>query len=221
MRIKIDINLKLGRIIKYLILVDLIFFAGWGLIQPIFAVFIIENITGATVVTVGIFAAIFWTIKSTLQLPIARFLDKTPGEKDDFYALVSGFFLVSVSSFLFILVDNIWQLYLVQIVQATALALYAASFPAIFSRHIDQSRISFEWALDSSALGISVAVGGLLGGIIAKTFGFEAVFVLVAILSAASAMVLLLVPDIILPKVKKETDVSPEAMRHPPTPVGR
>lgn len=218
MRIKIDINLKIGRIAKYLILVDFVFFAGWGLIQPIFGVFIVENIPGSTVVTVGIFAAIFWIIKSILQLPIAKYLDKTPGEKDDFYALISGFFLAAISSFLFVLVDNVWQLYFVQIIQAIAFALYAASWPALFSRHIDQNKVSFEWALDSSALGISAAAGGVLGGIVANALGFEAVFVSVAILSAASAMILLLVPDIILPKVKKD-GIPPEAMRRPPTPI--
>lgn len=220
MRIKIDLNIKIGRVVKYLILVDLVFFAGWGLIQPIFAVFVVEDIAGATVVTAGAVAAIFWFIRSILQLPIAKYLDRTPGEKDDFYALIAGFFLASISAFLFVLVGEVWQLYLVQVIHAIALSLYTASRPAIFSRHLDQDRVSFDWALDSSALGISAGIGGLLGGMIAGAFGFEAVFVLVAILSAASAMILLLVPDIILPKTRKGADVPPEAIRRPPTPIG-
>ncbi|MEK9180409.1 MAG: MFS transporter [Patescibacteria group bacterium] len=216
MKIKFDINIKVGRVVQYLILVDFVFFAGWGLIQPIFAVFIVENIFGATVVTVGIFAAIYWILKSVLQLPIARYLDRTPGEKDDFYALVSGLFLASFSAFMFVLVDRVWQLYAVEIIHAFAIALYVASWPGLFSRHLDKDKVSFDWALDSSAVGLSAGLGGLFGGIIAKEFGFDAVFVLVSFFSAASALILLLVPDLVLPKTQKKAAVPPKAVHRPP-----
>lgn len=220
MRIKININIKIGRVVKYLALADLLLFGGWGLIQPIFAIFIIEEVTGATVVTVGALAAIYWILKSVLQLPIAKLLDKTPGEKDDFYALVSGLFLASIAAFLFVLANQVWQLYVIQAVYSVAMALYTASWPALFSRHLDKDEVSFDWALDSSAVGLAAGFGGLLGGVIAKTFGFEAVFVLVALFSAASAMVLLWVPDLVLPKTHKETAVPPEIKGKPPTAIG-
>lgn len=211
MRIKFDININVGRVVKYFIICDLIFWGGWGIVQPIFAVFVLENIAGATVVTVGTLAAIFWTVKSVLQIPLARYLDRTAGEKDDFYALILGLFLASISAFLFVLVKEVWQLYLVEVLHSTALALYAVSWTPIFSRHLDGDKVSFDWALDSSAVGIFAGLAGLLGGIVAKFFGFEAVFVLVALFSAASAFVLLLVPDLVLPKpIKKEgVDVPP------------
>ena len=209
MRIKIDINLKVGRVVKYFIICDLIFWGGWGIVQPIFAVFVLENIAGATVVTVGVLAAIFWTVKSVLQIPLARYLDKTPGEKDDFYALISGLFLASISAFLFVLAKDVWQLYLIEILHSAALALYVVSWTPIFSRHLDGDKVSFDWALDSSAVGIAAGLTGFFGGVIAKFFGFEAVFVLVALFSAASAMVLLLVPDLILPRGERRVDVPP------------
>lgn len=211
MRIKIDINLKVGRVVKYFIVCDLIFWGGWGLVQPIFAVFVLENIAGATVVTVGTLAAIFWTVKSILQIPLARYLDKIPGEKDDFYALISGLFLASISAFLFVLAKEVWQLYLIEVIHSFSLALYVVSWTPIFSRHLDGEKVSFDWALDSSAVGICAGLAGLSGGVIAKLFGFEAVFVLVALFSAASAMVLLLVPDLILPKGEKRSTVPPAA----------
>jgi len=72
-------------------------------------------------------------------------------------------------------------------------------------RGLDGDTVSFDWALDSSAVGISAGLAGFFGGVIAGAFGFEAVFVMVALFSAASAMVLLLVPDLVLPK-PKDTD---------------
>lgn len=210
MRIKIDINVKVGRIIKYFIICDLIFWGGWGIVQPIFAVFILEEIAGATVVTVGTLAAIFWITKSVIQLPLAKYLDKTPGEKDDFYVLVSGFFLASISAFLFMLAKEVWHLYIIEALHSFALALYVVSWTPMFSRHLDNDGVSFDWALDSSAVGISTGLAGFIGGVIAKNFGFEAVFIAVALLSAASAMVLLSVPDLVLPKPKRaESEIPP------------
>jgi hypothetical protein len=46
MKIQIDLSFlpSLNRITKYLILADLFLIFGWGLISPIFAVFLIEGI---------------------------------------------------------------------------------------------------------------------------------------------------------------------------------
>ncbi|MBU6500418.1 MAG: MFS transporter [Patescibacteria group bacterium] len=200
MKIRISLDIKVGRLVKYFILSDLTLLAGWGLIEPVFSIFIIQNIAGATLITVGASAAIYWLLKSLLQLPLANYLDKTPGEKDDFYALIFGLLLAAFSAISFALVKEIWQLYLVQIIHAIGFALYAASWPAIFSRHLDKDRISFDWALDSTAAGVSAGVSGFVGGIIANSWGFPAVFIFAGIFSALSAVLLIMAPDLILPK---------------------
>jgi MFS family permease len=200
MRVRININIKVGRIVKYFVLCDLALLAGWGLIEPVFSIFIIQRVVGATLITVGGSAAIYWLLKSILQLPLANYLDRTPGEKDDFNALILGLFIASFSATLFASVTQIWQLYVVQIFHAVGFALYASAWPAIFSRHLDKDRVSFDWALDSTAAGISAGVSGFLGGVIASWLGFNAVFILAGLFSALSAVILILAPELILPK---------------------
>jgi len=204
MRIRININVKVSRLVKYFVLCDLSLLAGWGLIEPVFSIFIIERVVGATLVTVGGAAAIYWLLRSVLQLPLANRLDRTPGEKDDFYALILGLFIASFSAVLFAFVTQVWQLYLVQALHAVGFALYAASWPAIFSRHLDKDRVSFDWALDSTGVGISSGISGFLGGVIANWFGFNAVFILASLFSVLAAVILILAPELILPK--KTTD---------------
>lgn len=200
MKIRISLDIKVGRLVKYFIFSDLALLAGWGLIEPVFSIFIIQKIAGATLITVGAAAAIYWLLKSFLQLPLANYLDKTLGEKDDFYALILGLLLAAFSAISFALVTTARELYVVQIIHAVGFALYAASWPAIFSRHLDKDRISFDWALDSTAAGVSAGVSGFVGGIIANSFGFSAVFVLAGIFSAIAAILLIMAPDLILPK---------------------
>jgi MFS family permease len=200
MIIRINIDVKVGKLVKFFILSDLLLLAGWGLMEPVFSIFIVERVAGATLVTVGIAAAIYWLVKSVLQIPIAKYLDKTPGEKDDLYTLIFGLIIAAFAAMSFALVTKIWELYVVQLIHAVGFAFYAAAWPAIFSRHLDKDRISFDWALDSTAVGIAAGASGFLSGLMATWLGFKSVFVCAAIFSLASALILLLTPDLILPK---------------------
>ena len=75
---------KINRVIKYLILSDLAFWSGWGLFNPVFAIFIIEKIQGGNAFVVGAAVAVYWITKSLLRIPIGIFLDSLTGEKDDY-----------------------------------------------------------------------------------------------------------------------------------------
>lgn len=204
MRIKINIDLKVGRVIKHFILADLFLLAGWGLVQPIFSVYVIEMVAGATLVTVGVAAAIYWILKSILQLPVANFLDKTDGETDDFRALIWSLFLGAVAAFSYILISEPWHLYLVEVLHAIAFALYVPAWSAIFSRHVDKNRVSFDWSLDSTVAGIAAGMSGFLGGTIAAKLGFDGVFILAGTLSLAAAFVLMTMPELVFPKKTTE-----------------
>ena len=132
MRIKVNINIKVGRLVKYFVISDFFLLGGWGLIDPVFSVFIVERVAGATLITVGIAAGIYWILRSLLEIPIAKMLDRIPGEHDDFMALVGGLLLVGISAIAMCWVTQVWELYLIHAVHAVAFALYYVSWPSIF-----------------------------------------------------------------------------------------
>jgi MFS family permease len=99
----------------------------------------------------------------------------------------------------------VWELYAIHAVHAVAFALYYASWPTIFSRHLDKDRIALDWSLDSSVSGVAAGVTGFLGGVIAGTLGYNVVFVSAGILAFIAAFVLIAVPDLILPKPSTAT----------------
>ena len=200
MKIKVNIDIKVGRLVKYFVLSDFFLLAGYGFMDPIFAVFIVQRVEHGTLVAVGIAAAIYWILKSILQIPISNYLDKTPGERDDFQALVGGILLAGVSIIAMTWVTELWQLYLIHAIQAVAFAMYSAAWPSIFSRHLDKDRISFDWSLDSTAVGVASGITGLIGGVMAATFGYSSVFVAGGILCFIAAFVLMTAPDLVLPK---------------------
>ena len=204
MKIKIDINIKINRVVKFLVLADLIFLGGWSMVQPIFSVFVIRNIPGASLIVLGGVMALYWLVKSLLQIPVANYLDTHDGEKDDFYALLISLTLAAVAAFMLAITASLWQLFFAQFIYAVAMGFYVPSWSGIFSRHLDDKRFSFDWSLDSTVVGLTSFVSALLSGILAEAFGFSFVFFLVGTLSLISAVMLFLVPNLIIPKEKKE-----------------
>ena len=171
-------SIRVNTIIRHFILADLALLAGWGLIEPVFAVFILDRIEGATMITIGIAAAVYWLTKSILQVPIAMMLDKRPGEKDEYMVLIFGLALAGLTAFSFALIDQIWQLYLVKVIHAVAFALYIPSWYSLFANHLDKGHRSLEFSLDSTAIGIAAGITGLLGSILVTAFGFVVVFII-------------------------------------------
>ena len=83
--------MKLNKIIKYLVLSDLIFYTGWGLISPIFAIFILDLIVGGTAFVVGLAAGIALIIRSVLRIPFGIYADK--GQKISYHLMFYGLFI--------------------------------------------------------------------------------------------------------------------------------
>jgi MFS family permease len=102
-------------------------------------------------------------------------------------------------------------------VHAFGFALYVPAWAAIFSRHLDKNRVSFDWSLDSTTAGLAAGASGLLSGIIASVFGFMTVFVAGGILSITAALVLLSMPDLVLPKPNRAESTMKD---HTPTSIG-
>ncbi|MDI6717936.1 MAG: MFS transporter [Patescibacteria group bacterium] len=203
MQIKININLSsynINRIIKFFVISDLMFLGGWGLIVPLFSVFLLQDVPNTTLFSVGVIIASYWIVRSVVQMPVAIYLDKREGEKDDFYTLILALMLAGLTAMLYLLVKSVSGALIVAVLQGIAFGLYVPSWSAIFSRHLDKNHYAFDWSLDNTTIGLASGVSAFIGGGMAKFLGFEAVFILVSILSFLSAFMLLMVPNLILPK---------------------
>ena len=193
---------SINRVVKILVFSDFVLLFGWGLISPILAIFIAEKIKGGDVRVAGIAIGIYWLFKSIIQIPIARILDKRKGEKDDFYFLISGTFLMSLVPVGYIFSFLPWHIYFLQITHALGAAMSLPPWCGIFTRHLDKGKEAQSWAWDSSAIGIGGGIAGILGGIIAKTFGFLPLFLGVSILGMISCLLIYSIKKDLIPKEK-------------------
>lgn len=184
----------LNKIVRFLIISDFFFNCAWGVLSPIFALFIMQKITGdsAKAAEVAGFAALFfWTIKSVLQIPIGKYLDRNHGEKDDFWFMFIGHIITALVPFGYLFSYSAWHIYILQVVYAVGMAMLVPSWLAVLSRHIDKGKEAFEWGLSSTAFGFATGATGALGGVIAATYNFNAIFILSGVLNIVAAFALL------------------------------
>jgi len=106
-------RVRVNKVIRVLILSDFFLFSGVGLMSPIFAVFITEQIKGGSISVAGFAAAIYLMCKSLLPIPIARFMDIQRGEKDDFRVMMFGPIVMALVPFVYLFVRLPWELYVV------------------------------------------------------------------------------------------------------------
>jgi MFS family permease len=176
---------------------------------PIFSVYVISHVVGATLATIGIMSVVYSLVRSVLQIPIAKYLDGQAGEKDDFFVIFSGIFIASVCSFGLLFVQHIWQLGLVQMLWGVADACTMAAYYSIFSHHIDQKSAAFEWSLYSvGGITVAMSLGGLIGGFAAQYFGFSVIFIAAGCLNILGLVLLgALYPHMKTMRDKKEPRV--------------
>jgi len=206
---KIGIN----KIIKILISSDFLLQSGWGLIGPIFAIFIVEQVKGGSLANVGLAAATYWIVKSIVQPFIARYLDMVKGEKDDFKFLFWGMIVANLVPLGYLLATSVWHIFLLESIRGLAMACVVPAWAGIFTRHIDKGWEAFSWSIDSAFFGLGGGFAAAFGGIIATFLGFKIIFVLVSLFGLAATFVLLSIrrkiftrdriPTVIIPPEKK------------------
>jgi MFS family permease len=201
----------INKVVRYLVVTDFFLNSAFGSFAPIFAIFVTNQIAGGSARVAGFAASAYWITKSIVQLPIARFLDRTDGERDDFWAMFFGFFVSGFVPFAYIFITTPLQLYITEAIHGLVMAWAVPAWYAIFTRHVDRWGISFEWSLQSVfAVGLATAISAAVGGYVADTFGFNVLFASAGVIAVLFSFLLLPIRNEMFPRRKNMERVMPE-----------
>lgn len=175
--------MKVNNLIKILTFSDVLIISGWGLINPLFAVFLTNQIKGGNLELVGLSTSVFWILRSSLQLPFARLIDSIKGEIDDFLLMAAGSAVMSLVPFLYFFATTNVHVLLLQALYGISSAMVSPCWLAIFTRHIDKHVEAEEWGLYNAMVGLGGALTGALSGFAAERLGFRPLFLIVGVIS--------------------------------------
>lgn len=161
---------------------DVVIVSGWGLVNPIFAIFATKQIEGGSVELVGLAIAVYWVFRASLQIPFAKFIDAHAGEMDDFLVMATGSFLMSLMPFAYIFANTAAHVVIIQGLTGFASAMVSPGWLAIFTRHIDKNSEAQSWGIYNALVGYAVALAGALSGFLANKFGFQTLYFIVGVI---------------------------------------
>jgi MFS family permease len=175
-----------------LILSDVFILSSFGLIGPIFAIFIINNLQGGSVVAAGLATTIFLVVKSVVQMPLSRyFIDK---EKHKTHSLLLGTLLIISVPFIYFSAKSVYTIFAAQAIYGLGAAMAYPAWFSLFTSYIDKKHKGFEYTLWSTGTGIGTAIAAVLGAKAADAFGFKFLFFIVGII-ALLGFILLIILD--------------------------
>jgi MFS family permease len=177
--------------IKLLTMLDVFSLYGMSLLSPIFAVFVVEKIVGGSLQVVGIALAIHLAVANILSLFTAKYFDKTKGNADEYKYLSMGYIVISLLPLLYIWVDSVWQVYLLQAVNGIMVAISYPAWRGLYARSTDKNREAFEWSFNASANGLKAATAAILAGYLAENVGYNSVFIVAPIIGIPGIIALI------------------------------
>ncbi|HEY4493029.1 MAG TPA: MFS transporter [Candidatus Paceibacterota bacterium] len=181
----------MNNFIKTLIISDFLLYFSYGLVTPIIAIFVSNQIAGATIETVGIATAIYWIVRSLTSIPLARWMDKHDGEKDEFHFMFWGALLMSLTLMSLAWATEIWQVYLIQALFGVFNSMAIPGWRILFTNHIDTGRTGFEWSVWDVAVASGTALAAYAGSVVAQVYGFHVLFIAVGVIGVLGALILI------------------------------
>ncbi|MBN1585202.1 MFS transporter [Candidatus Uhrbacteria bacterium] len=210
----------MNAVVRFMILSDTVWTGALGLLGPIFSLFVVDFIEGGSPVVAGMAAAVYLISKSLFQMPFAHLVDRIAGERDDYWIMLCGSFAAALMPLFYLAVGTSGQLYAVQFAYGLVMAATFPSFIAIYVRHIDRDREAVTWGVYATVVDLSAALGASFGGIIAGSFGYRRLVVLLVVLSLAGVAALLPVRRHVIGRVRENGASAAEAVVLSPPGIG-
>ncbi len=163
------------KIIKLLILSDFFILSAIGLISPILAIFIKENLVGGSIKAAGIASTIFIFTKSILQPTFAYFAQP----KHIKAMLFFGTALMVFVPIIYFFSTHVFHIYVASFIYGISTAIAYPPWFKLFTRNVTKGREGLEWSVYSSVEGIGSALAAFVGAFFAERFGFYPLFLIV------------------------------------------
>lgn len=154
-----------------------------AMLGPIYALFV-EKV-GGDLMDASIAGSIFALVAGLTTLVFGKYSDKV---KENELIIVLGYIIMGVGFLLYFWVDSIIFLFLVQALIGFGEAIYSPAFDAVYSKHINKHKSGTQWGAWESINYFTTAIGAVVGGGLVTFFGFQILFLIMAILSFSSAL---------------------------------
>jgi MFS family permease len=177
---------SMNKTLKLLIISDIFVFTGFGLIAPILAIFINDNLVGGSIFSAGLASTIFLLTQSLLQI----YFSYKFNPRDRLWMLKLGTIMIALVPFGYVFSTHIYHIYAVEFFYGLGAAFAYPSWSSLFTAHLEKGKRGFQYSVYSSSVGIGTAITAGVGAWLAQHTGFQFVFILTGIIAVAGLLFL-------------------------------
>lgn len=153
-----------------------------GMLGPLFAVF--SQKVGGNVLDISWAWAVYIGVTGFFVVIVGAVSDRISKEK----LLVTGYALMALFTFAYLLVSKPIHLLLVQAGLGLSLGLSNPTFFALYDRHTHPDRKGMSWGLEDGLGKMITAISILVGGVIVRYTSFQVLFIVMGTLQALAAI---------------------------------
>jgi len=172
--------------LKLLTISDIFIGTGFGLVVPILAIFIKDNLIGGTLFAAGVASAIFLITHAILQIIFADVFNP----KDRRWMLIVGTILIAFVPFGYIFSTTIWHIFIIQFIYGVGAGFAYPSWLSLFTSYIDRKQGGYQWSVYNSSVSIGTAITAALGAWLAGIIGFKWVFLITGLIAMIGLLIL-------------------------------
>ena len=172
-----------NRVLRILLSTNAMILMAAAMLGPIYALFV-EKI-GGDLMDASIAGGIFALVAGLTTLISGKYSDKI---KENELIIVLGYSIMGAGFLLYFWVNSVVFLFIVQAVIGLGEAIYSPAFDAVYSRHLDGHKSGTQWGAWESMNYFTAAIGAVIGGGLVTLFGFQILFVIMAVLCFSSAL---------------------------------
>lgn len=187
--------MKINKVIMLLTASDVF---TWGLIFVVNAIaglYLAIKLGENAVAFVGVGTGIFYIVKGLLQVPIGIYADKVKGDKDDILFLFFGNLLMGLPFMFYPTIQSEYTYYFLQMIGGVGAAMNLVNWRKLFASNLDKGKEGLEYGLYDAVISISIAIFGVVSGIVASLGEnyFDFVMLAIGILMISSGIWALLI----------------------------
>ena len=182
-----------NRALRILLVTNGLILLAGAMLGPIYALFVEE--IGGDLLDASLAGGIFALAAGITVLISGRYADKI---KENELIIVLGYVIMGIGFLLYTQVNSIISLLLIQVLIGFGEAIYTPAFDAQYSKHLNKHKFGRQWGAWEALMYFSTAAGAVIGGFIASYLGFNALFIIMGILSLASALYIWILPRKVL-----------------------
>lgn len=173
--------------VQAFVISESLFWSSWNLIAPIFAVFVVSEIPGATVSQAAFGLTVYFIVRVFVELWVSRRAGSLSSAQRAVIDVL-GISIVSLAYLAIALVPTYNMVIVFYILAGLGFGIASPVKYALFTRALEKETEVSVWGIYDVAILASMAVATMAGGLIAEWYGFKTLFLMAAAINALGAL---------------------------------